>query len=124
MTCPECCSVIPSDSWECSECGYQFQKMKEPYICPKCHQKIPFKRVPKYLYVVCPNDECDYIEFLQTFPEPFQAEEAAKPHCPTCGSTNIKKLSTTKRITHGAMFGLFSKTARSQWECKNCGNKW
>lgn len=55
-----------------------------------------------------------------------KAEQQNKyvPHCPTCGSANIKKLSTTKRITHGAMFGLFSKTARSQWECKNCGNKW
>lgn len=46
------------------------------------------------------------------------------PKCPTCQSSNIHKLSVTKRMTHGLAFGLFSKTARSQWECKDCGNKW
>ncbi len=47
-----------------------------------------------------------------------------QPKCPTCGSTNIEKISTTSRVTHGLMFGLFSKTAKSQFRCKNCGNKW
>lgn len=46
------------------------------------------------------------------------------PKCPTCQSPNIHKLSTSKRAVHGLAFGLFSKTARSQWECKDCGNKW
>lgn len=46
------------------------------------------------------------------------------PKCPTCGSTNIKKISTVKRATHAYMFGLFSKTARSQFECQNCHYKW
>lgn len=46
------------------------------------------------------------------------------PKCPVCGSPNIHKISVTKRVVSGAAFGLFSKTARSQWECSNCGNKW
>lgn len=46
------------------------------------------------------------------------------PKCPTCQSTNIKKISDTKRAVHGLAFGLFSKTARSQFECNNCGYKW
>lgn len=46
------------------------------------------------------------------------------PKCPMCSSTNINKIGTGKKIVHGAAFGLFSKTARSQWECHNCGNKW
>lgn len=46
------------------------------------------------------------------------------PKCPTCGSTNISKISNLRRGIHGATFGLFSKTARSQFECKNCGYKW
>lgn len=46
------------------------------------------------------------------------------PKCPTCGSTNISKLTATNRLVHGAAFGLFSKTARSQWKCKSCGNLW
>lgn len=46
------------------------------------------------------------------------------PHCPTCGSTNIKKISTTSKVVGAGLFGLFSKTARSQFECKDCGYKW
>lgn len=46
------------------------------------------------------------------------------PKCPTCQSTNIKKISALKRETHVLLFGIFSKTATSQFECDNCGYKW
>lgn len=46
------------------------------------------------------------------------------PKCPTCQSTNIKKISTTSKIIHGLTFGIFSTTARSQFQCQNCGYKW
>lgn len=46
------------------------------------------------------------------------------PKCPTCGSTNIKKISASRKMLGAIGFGLLSKTARSQWECNNCGNKW
>ena len=46
------------------------------------------------------------------------------PKCPTCGSTKIEKISALRRGTHAVAFGLLSKTARSQFECKNCGYKW
>lgn len=49
---------------------------------------------------------------------------ANKPKCPTCGSTNIQKISATSKVVGASMFGLFSKTARSQFKCKNCGYKW
>ncbi len=46
------------------------------------------------------------------------------PKCPTCGSTNISKISTATRAAHGFAFGLFSNTARSQFKCNACGYKW
>lgn len=46
------------------------------------------------------------------------------PKCPTCGSSNIKKISVTRKAAGAFGFGLFSKTAKSQFECKNCGYKW
>ena len=46
------------------------------------------------------------------------------PKCPTCNSTNIKKISALSKVTGASMFGLFSKTARSQFQCNNCGYKW
>lgn len=46
------------------------------------------------------------------------------PKCPTCGSTNIKKISVTKKLGGVIGFGIFSKTAKSQFECLNCKYKW
>lgn len=47
-----------------------------------------------------------------------------KPKCITCGSTNVKKISTSAKVTGAVAFGLFSKTAKSQFKCENCGCKW
>ena len=47
-----------------------------------------------------------------------------KPKCPTCGSTNIEKISVGLKIVGAGLFGIFSKTARSQFKCNNCGYKW
>lgn len=46
------------------------------------------------------------------------------PKCPTCGSTNVEKISTLSKAAGAYTFGLLSKTARSQFKCKNCGYKW
>ena len=47
-----------------------------------------------------------------------------QPKCPTCGSTDIKKIHSVAKAAGAVGFGLFSKTARSQFQCKNCGYKW
>ena len=46
------------------------------------------------------------------------------PKCPTCGSLNVEKISTGKKVFGGAMFGLFSSDVRNTMHCKNCGYKW
>lgn len=51
-------------------------------------------------------------------------ESLNKPKCITCGSTNIKKISTSAKVAGAVAFGLFSKTAKSQFKCENCGCKW
>lgn len=38
-----------------------------------------------------------------------------KPKCPTCNSTNISKISSISKVSGALAFGLFSKTARSQF---------
>ena len=52
-----------------------------------------------------------------------ETKKANQPKCPTCGSTDIKKISTASKVLGAGMFGLFSKTSRSQFECKSCGYK-
>ena len=50
--------------------------------------------------------------------------EKNQPHCPTCNSTNIEKITIGKKALGGAMFGLFSSDVRNTMHCKNCGAKW
>ena len=46
------------------------------------------------------------------------------PKCPTCGSTNVSKISTINRGISIGLFGLFSGEIGKTMECKNCGYKW
>lgn len=50
--------------------------------------------------------------------------EENKPRCPTCGSTNIEKISLGKKAVGGALFGIFSSNVRKSMHCKSCGYKW
>ena len=45
-----------------------------------------------------------------------------KPKCPTCNSTNIKKISGLSKAGSVAMFGIFSQKVKKQWHCNNCGS--
>ena len=55
--------------------------------------------------------------------ESSQVEEDNKPKCPTCGSTNIQKISGTKRWLSTGLFGLASSDVGKSWKCNNCGSK-
>lgn len=47
-----------------------------------------------------------------------------KPKCPTCGSTNIKKIGEIERGASIAVFGIFSKKINKTFKCCNCGYTW
>ena len=53
-----------------------------------------------------------------------EQENANKPKCPTCGSTNIQKISATRRWVSTGLFGLASSNIGKTMCCKNCGYKW
>ena len=46
------------------------------------------------------------------------------PHCPTCGSENVQKISFGAKAISGAMFGILSDNIRKTYHCNNCGYKW
>ena len=46
------------------------------------------------------------------------------PKCPTCGSTNIRKIKTGERTASIIGFGIFSRKANKTWKCENCGYLW
>ena len=50
--------------------------------------------------------------------------EQNTPKCPTCGSTNVKHISTLNRAVSIGVFGLFSSKIGKNYECLNCKSKW
>lgn len=78
------------------------------------------------------NDIITYTEKMSAFRQQWNdklakikaADNANKPHCPNCNSTNIKKISSSAKVAGALAFGLFSKTAKSQFKCNDCGYKW
>lgn len=60
---------------------------------------------------------------LQTTPA-YSTPARNVPHCPTCGSENVTKISLGSKAVGGAMFGIFSSNIRKSYKCNNCGYKW
>lgn len=51
-------------------------------------------------------------------------ETTSQPKCPTCQSTNIKKISATSKATNAVLFGLFGNKRSKQFHCNSCGYEW
>ncbi len=51
-------------------------------------------------------------------------EKSRVPKCPTCGSTNIRKIGGIERGVSIATFGIFSKKINKTFKCGNCGYTW
>ena len=77
------------------------------------------------------NDPIEYQLKMSQFKASLKQQESNKKveddntlRCPTCNSTKVKKISATSKVVGASMFGLFSKTAKSQFKCEQCGYKW
>ena len=51
-------------------------------------------------------------------------EKSRVPKCPTCQSTNIRKMGGIERGASIYAFGLFSKKINKTFKCQNCGYTW
>ena len=51
-------------------------------------------------------------------------EQSRVPKCPTCQSTNIRKMGGVERGISIYAFGLFSKKINKTFKCQNCGYTW
>ena len=51
-------------------------------------------------------------------------EQSRVPKCPTCQSTNIRKMGGIERGASIYAFGIFSKKINKTFKCQNCGYTW
>lgn len=121
---------------------------REENECPYCHCRLLPMNIdvfeyntildisgdPEFTQAMDDLKQKDPIEFqlkmsqfktqLQQQESSKQTEEANQPHCPTCGSTDIQKISGTKRWLSTGLFGLASSDIGKSMCCKKCGYKW
>lgn len=50
--------------------------------------------------------------------------EQNRPHCPTCHSANVHKISGLSKAGSVAVWGIFSQKVKKQFHCDNCGYEW
>ncbi len=53
-----------------------------------------------------------------------QSTQQNIPKCPTCGSTNVHKISVGSKVVGFATVGVFSSNLGKTMKCDNCGYKW
>lgn len=53
-----------------------------------------------------------------------EKQQANVPRCPTCSSTNLRKVSTTSKVVNTALFGIFGTKRHKTFHCNSCGYEW
>lgn len=44
--------------------------------------------------------------------------------CPTCGSTDVERISATAKVVNIGLFGIFGNKRKKQFKCKSCRYMW
>lgn len=135
IICPECKKQVSEYADTCPNCGYPIKKHNslkdiESIKCPICgidnDKSILINN--NMLCKVCGADLSDLDRLYDQIRIHKQEEERAKqsnlPKCPTCQSTNIKKISATSKATNAVLFGLFGNKRKKQFHCNSCGYEW
>ena len=110
--CGKIMSIDDMNKFQIIKNDYCIAKDDNPIICDECGNvgrgTIQYKNNIKIKDVVINKSQTPLYQ----------------PKCPTCGSTNIQKISGVSKAVGAVAFGLFSKTAKSQFKCLNCDYKW
>lgn len=151
INCPECNKEISDQSENCINCGYKLPKQEPKFqgiYCPKC-LKVGYKTS----IIMCPLCHVEFkdslygthrevYDYTESHPElkqsPEFSEEAyqrrinyvpynysnSSSKCPTCSSTNIRKINGVERMVSTGFFGLASKKIGKSFKCNNCDYTW
>ena len=124
--CPHCNSQL-----EMSDITYEnYKSMPKVKKCKNCKRKYPkiFIKCPKcnqqLIKLSTENKQLDkQVNEIKKEIQEYQENQSNIPKCPTCGSTNICKISTGKKALGFVTVGIFSSNFGKTMECKQCGYK-
>ena len=124
--CPVCRSLYPEDFTKCDKCD---EELIDNEVYKKWNDNQRNKYMKKYKSKYNSNASSVTISKASM---PVQSalktsltnQQANIPTCPTCGSTNVRHISTLNRAVSIGVFGLFSSKIGKNYECLNCKAKW
>lgn len=139
--CPECGKEVSDKSDKCIHCGYPINNNN---ICKLngADYDLSFLLDESYSILYKVRDlvqisKSDIVHVKPVVEKIIQEKEIPSvinlplkqnidntPKCPTCNSTDIKKISTTSKVTNIAMFGLLGNKRKKTFHCNNCGYEW
>ena len=139
--CPKCGNIIipPENDKRCNYCGeeclpthistsdvlhHDWEKLPNQIILEEYVKPNPLFDEELYNKRVALEKRQEEATSNRLRMEKRQAQRANVPKCPTCGSTNVEKISTAKKAFGFAMVGLFSSNLGKTMHCRNCGYKW
>ena len=104
--------------YQCPNCGRTYSEFQNVYYCGNCNYKLLKQEDIKNIN----NPELSKREYkvIGTVADPTKPQ----PKCPTCQSTNIRKMGGVERGASITMFGIFSKKINKTFKCGNCGYTW
>ena len=118
--------IINEDIYECPKCRklYFFNTAKKPYTtnCNDCKCGL--------IFLDNADRNTDLAEKAKNTPPYDPTKDPNNPYyipvikCPTCQSTNVKKIGTGERVASVAMMGIFSKKINKSFKCNSCGYTW
>lgn len=111
--------------YQCPNCGrtYNYGEFNNSNIrlsCMNC--RYPLKKKEDIKNITHPelNTMFNNKHVIGTISDPTKPI----PKCPTCSSTNLKKITTTSKVMNTAMFGIFGTKRHKIFHCNNCGYEW
>ena len=111
--------------YKCKKCNktlYYLSNEEYSTVCKTCGQDLIFEMSRPYN----PKNNIRQANSMNshsraTTQKQTQPINEYVPKCPTCGSTNIRKMGSIERGASILTFGLFSKKINKTFKCNNCG---
>lgn len=97
------------------------------HYCDKCDENVIMKIIfaPEGIIGIC--NVCRKFTVIKKNEDYIPEQQTVKniPKCPICQSTNLKKITFTKRAVKTAVFGVVGAVddAGKTYQCINCGSK-
>lgn len=89
------------------------EALREKYVYPSEHfSKKAYNDMLKYAEEKKKRIQEEYDRIFHT------------PKCPTCGSTDLRKVSVGAKAVSVGLFGIFSQKVKKTWHCNSCGYEW